>query len=151
MELQLKIRADPIPFKAFENQSSLSRQKWNSLCEIISNFFCLSHGFNKDNTILVFVEDNSKNIIEIKIDGSSVRYVSPSLRSVASLICKTLTTAKQTAPLIWTETTPGIFVRMNNGDNQLDQHTKTVVEINQTNHVDFLFSLIWQMYGIISD
>lgn len=104
MYLVLSEKTPPPEKRDWHNPDPSSRGDWNSIFETITAWFCSSHDFNKEDTLLI-----ETNIGVIEFQGENLRYLGPSLRSAASLVSKAydklkyLSSGRQ-------ESTPGIFV-----------------------------------------
>lgn len=82
------------------------RRGWSEIFEAISNWFCYSNGFRTENSIdLVIIR---QKVRVIRFIGNKLRYLSPQLRSVASLVSKAWN-QQQTEK--WMESTPGVIVK----------------------------------------
>lgn len=82
------------------------RYGWSNIFETVTNWFCLSHGFRKELSLRIVVND-----ISITINGEYVRYLEPSMRSAASLISKAYKIGLELRDGEMRRSTPGIEVR----------------------------------------
>ncbi len=77
---------------------------WNKVAEATTAWFCLSNGLRKEHDVVLEFEEFS-----IRLEGQSIRYLAPSLRSSISLIFKAYAKAIKTTrrPV---ESSPGITI-----------------------------------------
>jgi len=64
----------------------------------------------------------------VRFDGASVRYLSPDERSSASLIKKAL---EKQAQGFWTESTPGVSVKVGDFGDLLDEMNKKIIYLRE--------------------
>jgi len=87
------------------------------ICSCIRETFCLSYGIRKNNNLYLFIKD--QNALTLFI-GNELRYLGPDERSQALLLNKALGKARNNSKLknySWTESTPGIRVKILNNFN----------------------------------
>jgi tRNA pseudouridine-54 N-methylase len=124
ISLQLYILCDKRPPKKNEWEiiPKENRKVWSEIYQLVCNWFCLSNGFRSDNALYCYILLDHNDIIEITFDGKYLRYLSPQMRSAASLISKAYYNKK----LIGTEilhSTPGITIKTFNSilfENELE-------------------------------
>ncbi len=96
----------PPPEKLKWHSSNVEdRHGWSNIFETVTNWFCLSHGFRKDLSLRIVVDD-----VSITINGEYVRYLEPSMRSAASLISKAYNVGLELRDGEMKRSTPGIEV-----------------------------------------
>ena len=105
--MDLVIVTDTLPpTKSQWSSPNLSdRDGWSEIYEAITNWFCISNGFRSENNLDVVIVQSSVKVL--RFNGSSLRYLSPQLRSAASLLSKASNLSSET----WKESTPGVTVR----------------------------------------
>lgn len=103
--LYLEVSSPPPPKNLWHDTSKSSRGEWSENYEIITNWFCSSHGFRKQHGCIIDFGD-----ICIEMNGSELRYLAPNMRSIASLIWKAYNVGLSLAPNKRKESTPGILV-----------------------------------------
>jgi len=106
MLLVLNAHSPPPQKKYWGTENAKDRGEWIDIFESIVAWFCLSHGFRKDLNAEILVDD-----LKIYLQGENIRYLAPSLRSVASLIYKAYQLGLKLSPNKAAESTPGITVR----------------------------------------
>ena len=88
------------------------------LSRIVTNAIFLSHSLREDIFIRIFVEKPVSHIIQI--NSSTIRYLGPELRSLASLILKAKKKFQEAMENNyfktndWLETNPGFFIKLAN-------------------------------------
>lgn len=92
----------------WHSKDSQDRKEWNKLFEAITNWFCSSNGFMKNNNLIVNVQD-----FQIIFKGNEIKYLGPNLRSAASLVSKAYDLGKSLNSNKIRESTPGIYVTKN--------------------------------------
>ncbi len=80
------------------------RDEWNRIYEEVANWFCESNSFRKEYSCIIKI-----NNITIKLDGATIRYLAPNMRSVASLISKAYNKGVSLPSGDESESTPGIY------------------------------------------
>ena len=104
--LVIKIGTPPPDKLKWHSPNIEDRFGWSNIFETVTNWFCLSHGFRKELSLRIVVND-----ISIAINGEYVRYLEPSLRSAASLISKAYKSGLRLRDGEMSRSTPGIEVR----------------------------------------
>lgn len=89
------------------------RYPWNRAYELLGIYFCSSNNLNIHHSSIIFFPFNEK-LVAILLYGRRLRYFSPSLRSIGSLIAKAFLKAQTIDPNIWVQSTPGIYCRLQN-------------------------------------
>lgn len=105
MDLVIQVTSPAPPKSAWHNPDPKSRGEWTEVYELTTNWFCSSHDFNKaDNLVIQY------NEAIIHLNGESLRYLGPSLRSAASLLHKAFRKLSELRDGEAGESTPGIMV-----------------------------------------
>ncbi len=102
MLLVLKSTEAPPGKQTWANSNRQTRGYWSWIYEAITNWFCKSNGFRKNHKALLII-----NNVYIYLDGEFLRYLSPNLRSIASLLYRAYINYKDTNTI--RESTPGIY------------------------------------------
>ena len=106
LNLLLVTNLTPPRKSQWSNGEFEERKGWGEIFEAISNWFCYSNGFRTENSIdLVIIR---QKVRVVRFIGNKLRYLSPQLRSAASLVSKGWN-KQQTER--WTESTPGVIVK----------------------------------------
>ena len=104
MILVFYVNQEP-PAKAdWQDPDPNKRVIWNQVAEAITSWFCHSNGLRKDHDVILDFEEFS-----LKLEGQSIRYLAPSIRSALSLIYKAYTLAIKTRRRV-IESSPGIAI-----------------------------------------
>ncbi|MHA2248708.1 MAG: hypothetical protein ACXAD7_00025 [Candidatus Kariarchaeaceae archaeon] len=106
MLLVLNAYSPPPQKKYWVTENAEDRGEWIDIFESIVSWFCMSHGFRKNLNAEILVSD-----LEINLQGENLRYLAPSLRSVASLVYKAYQLGLKLSPNKIAESTPGVTVR----------------------------------------
>jgi tRNA pseudouridine-54 N-methylase len=109
------------------------------LARIITNTIFLSHSLREKVIIRVFIEKPISHIIQI--DSTTIRYLGPELRSLASLILKSKKKFHEALANnyfinnTWLETNPGFFIRLATNPFQ-----DLSIQVNSQNPLVYLIS-----------
>jgi len=116
MDLVLQATGPAPSKKDWHDPSSTARKDWLDIYEATTSWFCSSHDFNKEDNLIVLIGNSL-----IKFEGSSLRYLGPSLRSAASLHHKAYQKLQELDNNEIAESTPGIYIYKNADLYQLPQ------------------------------
>ncbi len=113
--MQFVIERDvPPPTKEYWHSNDAGDRKgWSYIFEALTAWFCQSNRFRKELDAIIKIDE-----ISIKLVGENIRYFSPSLRSIASLIDKAFQTGQKLLLNSSKESTPGIIVSKIDADDR---------------------------------
>jgi len=97
------------------------------LCRCVNSALFLSHDLRRDVRVYLILKGGAQPRL-VRFDGASVRYLSPDERSAASLIKKAL---EKQAQGFWTESTPGVSVKMGDFGDLLGELNKKITYLRE--------------------
>ncbi len=81
MDLVIYHDTNPVEKQFWHSQNREDRSSWSWISELITTWFCYSHGLRKElNASIIF------NNLIMKLKGSEIRYLAPSQRSPLSIL-----------------------------------------------------------------
>lgn len=118
-------RAATSPFSLNDLPGAAGRM--DILCRCVNAALFLSHGMRRDVRVYLVLKGGTPAKL-IRFDGSEVKYLSPDERSAASLIKKAL---EKNAQDFWTESTPGVSIRVGDFGDLLGELDKKIVYLRE--------------------
>ncbi|MDO8726427.1 MAG: tRNA (pseudouridine(54)-N(1))-methyltransferase TrmY [Candidatus Methanoperedens sp.] len=97
------------------------------LCRCVNAALFLSHDLRRDVRVYLILKGGAQPRL-VRFDGAGVRYLSPDERSAASLIKKAL---EKQAQGFWTESTPGVSVKMGDFGDLLGELNKKITYLRE--------------------
>ncbi|MFB6106774.1 MAG: tRNA (pseudouridine(54)-N(1))-methyltransferase TrmY [Halobacteriaceae archaeon] len=97
------------------------------LCRVVGAALFLSHGVREDATVWLVLRDE----LAVRVDGGSVRYMSPDERNIASLLRTAIGAREDAIGHQEAEPTPGLFVSTRGLEAVLDAAGGTVVCLHE--------------------